>query len=222
MKIEKFTNKILSSNSYIIYNDGEKEIWIIDPGDKYQLLNWIKLNNKTVKGILLTHSHIDHIYGVNAICSKFPELEIFTSEQALTGFYSSKANGSYYMEMPYVIEHKKINIVEDNCEIKLFGNKCKAIVLYTPGHNNDCISFIINENIFTGDAFIPGLKVHTKSKNSNKTSVIDSIKKIESHAKKSSIICPGHGDMIKFQDLSIEDLISKNNRINKILNDKIP
>ncbi len=214
MKVEKFTNKILSSNSYIIHNDEDREIWLIDPGDKSQLLDWITLNNKTVKGILLTHSHIDHIYGVNAICAKFPGLEIFTSEQALTGFYSAKANGSYYMEMPYLVEHKKITIVEDNCEIKLFGNKFKAIVLYTPGHNNDCISFIINENIFTGDALIQGHRIHTKSKNSNKQSVINSIHKIMSCANENTIICPGHGDMVKIKNISIDDIISKNKRIN--------
>ena len=41
-------------------------------------------------------------------------------------------------------------------------------VLETAGHNNGCLSFIIEKGIFTGDALIPGNPTVTKLKSGNK------------------------------------------------------
>ena len=32
-------------------------------------------------------------------------------------------------------------------------------VLATPGHDTSCLSYIIGDNLFTGDSYIPGIKV---------------------------------------------------------------
>ena len=194
MRVEKFTNKILSSNSYIIHSNSEKNVWVVDPGESEQLLRWINGNEKTVKGILLTHAHIDHIYGVNDICNKFPDLIIYASEFANEGMQSAKANGSYYMEMSYIIDHSNINIVKQNSTIELFMDKTIAKVISSPGHNNDCISFHIENNLFTGDALIPGVKIHTKSKQSNKTIAKNTVKRIFESFDDNTIIWPGHKD----------------------------
>ena len=168
MQVNQFTNSILSSNSYVIFKEEEKGVWVVDPGDSLQISNWLKDYDKTIKGILVTHYHIDHIYGVNDLCEEYRELKIYASKQSLIGLYSIKLNGSDYMEMPYKVLSKDIQIVDSNSEIELFDIGQKARVLLTPGHNNDCISFEIGRYLFTGDALIPGVKMHTKSKQGNK------------------------------------------------------
>jgi hydroxyacylglutathione hydrolase len=206
MIVKKFINKILSSNSYIVHTNDERNVWVIDPGESDQLLNWINENKKTVKGILLTHSHIDHIYGVNDICNEFQDLTIYASHFANEGMKSAKYNGSYYMGMSYVINHGNIDFVKENSTIELFKDKTIAKIISTPGHNNDCISFSIVNYLFTGDALIPGVKTHTKSKKSNKLIAIESISKILYNFTGDTIICPGHREMEILNLIEIPDL----------------
>ena len=211
MIVKKFTNNILSSNSYIIYTNDERCVWLIDPGESEQLLNWINENNKKVKGILLTHSHIDHIYGVNDICEKFHDLTIYASVFAKEGMCSAKSNGSFYIEMPYAINHNIITFVKENSKIELFKDKTIAKVISTPGHNNDCISFSIDNCLFTGDALIPGVKIHTKSKKGDKRIALESINKILYTFSGDTVICPGHREMEILSLIEIPDLIINRN-----------
>jgi len=206
MNVVKFTNKVLSSNSYIIHSDSEKHVWVLDPGDTEQILAWINTQKKTVKGILLTHSHFDHIYGVNNICETFPELIIYSSEFAREGLKSPKANYSYYMEMPYTVELDKIINISDGFEIDLLFKNIIARVLYTPGHNIDCVSYRIENYIFTGDALIPGIKVHIRPKQGSKKEANNSIKKILSVSNADTLICPGHGETNKLSTIN-KDII---------------
>lgn len=207
MKIKKFTNSILSSNSYIIFKEGESEAWLVDPGDSHPIFNWLRDNNKIIRGILLTHYHFDHIYGVNDICEKFPELKIYASELSLVGLFSPKINSSYYLETPYTVSFKNITVIGNNSEIELFNSGQKAKVLFTPGHNNDCISFEIGKYLFTGDALIPGVKVHTKSKKGDKLIAHKSISRIYGNYPGDTIICPGHKDICLLKDIEAKESI---------------
>ena len=213
MQIKKFTNSILSSNSYVIFKEEERHAWLVDPGDSQPIFNWLTENNKAVKGILLTHYHIDHIYGVNDILEEDQSIDIYASEQSLDGLYSSKMNGSLYMEMPYEVTSKEIQIVDANTEIELFASDIKAKVLSTPGHDNDCISFEVGDYLFTGDALIPGVKIHTKSKNGDKLIAQETIKRIFNQYNSSTIICPGHKEMTPLGEIQITEIFTNTNFI---------
>ena len=213
MIIKKFVNNILSSNSYIVYTKNERCVWVVDPGESEQLLNWVKENDKKIKGILLTHSHIDHIYGANAICKEFHDLTIFASVYAKEGMFSAKSNGSLYMDMSYVINHTNITYVKENSKIELFNVKTIAKVISTPGHNDDCISFSIDNCLFTGDALIPGVKIHTRSKKGDKRIAVESIEKILRDFSGDTLIYPGHKEAGILSSIQIPDL-AKSNRVN--------
>ena len=208
MQVKKFINRILSSNSYVIFKEEERYAWLIDPGDSRQIFDWLKEHDKTIRGILLTHYHIDHIYGVTDFVEEYPDLNIYASALSLVGLFSAKLNSSYYLEMPYEVASKDIQIVDANSEIDLFGNNIKALVLYTPGHNNDCISFEIGKYLFTGDALIPGFKVHTKSKYADKVVAQETISRIINNFHDDTIICPGHEDMTLLKDIKTEDFVN--------------
>jgi len=65
MLVKKYINRIFTSNSYLLYREEEKQVWVIDPGDTDQIIEWLDKNDKILKGMLITHSHFDHIYGIN-------------------------------------------------------------------------------------------------------------------------------------------------------------
>ena len=113
MKVQQFKNKLLSSNSYILYFEKNNCVWVIDPGDSGPLIDWIKSKNKTLKGILLTHSHADHTYGINDLIKHFPKAKKYSSFLSVEAFKSEKLNGSLYMEIPFTIDSEDFTFVSD-------------------------------------------------------------------------------------------------------------
>ena len=91
--VKQFVNSMFSSNTYAIFKIDSNKVWIIDPGDSIPLMSWIMTNKYLVKGILLTHYHIDHIYGVNDLKLNYPGISIYASPLSLEGLYSPKLNG---------------------------------------------------------------------------------------------------------------------------------
>lgn len=200
LEVIRFVNSIFTSNSFILYFIGDNGAWVVDPGDSVPILLWLKNNNKNLRGILVTHSHFDHIYGINDLCDNFPEVVIYASKQAREGMFSAKLNSSHYTETPFVVKCTNIKIVEEPYHILLTEN-IYAKVIATPGHNNDCLSFEINQHLFTGDALIPGIKVYTKSKFGNKLLAKESIDRIFNSYNPTTLICPGHGDICHLEDI---------------------
>lgn len=167
-------------------------VWVVDPGSSIdELIDWIDNNKKYVCAALITHAHFDHIMGLNKLINQYPKIEIYASPNATEGFLSEKLNGSYYQEIPFVINRKDYICVNEGDTIKMW-DECVINVLETPGHGRDCLSFYIHGNLFTGDALIPGVKVYTKLKNSNKNDAINSINRLIRQFDANTMIWPGH------------------------------
>lgn len=201
MLVKRFVNTVFNSNTYLLYKLEERKAWVIDPGSNpNELIAWLCANEKQLGGILLTHTHFDHIYGLNDMQEKFPEAKIYASIFAINGMISSKVNGSLYMEIPFTIEQRDYITVSENDKIELWENVF-MIVIETPGHDLDCISFHVCNNLFTGDALIPGIKVFTKFKTSEKRQAEISIQKIKDNFPSDCIVWPGHEQSCKLESI---------------------
>ena len=61
----------LYAHTYVLI-DENKQCVVIDPAKAYDgLVNYIKKNDLSLKGILLTHGHADHIRGVDTLVNAF-------------------------------------------------------------------------------------------------------------------------------------------------------
>ncbi len=193
MKVIQIPVEIYTSNIYKI-NIGDN-VWFVDMGNAKLAIESLSVNEK-VRGVLITHAHYDHIYGINEFCETFPECLVFASEYAKDGLFSDKLNLSFYHENPIIYEGGKVEIIKDKDEIYLDTNhviKC----LYTPGHNLGSMCFKIGNYLFTGDSFIPGIPVVTKLKSGDKQQNELSLQRIKSLIEADTIVCPGHGPMFK-------------------------
>lgn len=207
MYIERFVNSIFNSNAYILYTDIDDDVWIIDPGDAKPILEWIDNHHKYVKGILVTHAHFDHIYGINEILDIYGEAEVIASEEGITGLKSSSRNMSLYHDSPYeVYDHAIFKPLKDLEEMSLF-NSVPLKAYWTPGHNSDCLSFWIGDNLFTGDSLIPNVKTFTKGRTGSKMEAEISIKFLISNFNKDTLLWPGHGCSCVLKDIDISKLI---------------
>lgn len=208
LNITKVVNKTLLSNSYLIYPNNIDSIWVLDPGDNKSIMDYVIESKRELKGILVTHSHFDHICGINNLTVEFPDVDIYASEEAIKGLRSSKINMSIYTDFPFEIKDGNFITVYNNSRI-ILDEELLATVISTPGHSNDCISFHIDNYLFTGDSLIPGIKVHTKSKGANTELANLSINQIFNNYSPETIVCPGHSDIKILKEINITDCITK-------------
>lgn len=81
----------LRNFTYLILDDQTGESWVIDPYEAVPVIEYIKKNHLSLKGILNTHQHFDHIRGNAALVDTFhsPVRKLKDSETIkLSGKYS--------------------------------------------------------------------------------------------------------------------------------------
>ena len=75
MIIRQVVNTIFKSCSYVVSQDNI--VWLVDCGEVDSILPLI---DGRLAGVLLTHAHFDHIYGLNTLLELFPDVPILTNE----------------------------------------------------------------------------------------------------------------------------------------------
>ena len=65
------------NDNYLWLIHDNKEAAIVDPGDPAPVLKKLTEDNLTLKYILVTHHHMDHIGGIQTLKSKFPDAIVF-------------------------------------------------------------------------------------------------------------------------------------------------
>jgi len=163
VEIYQVVNTIFRSCSYVVSQKGIS--WLVDCGDVDQIMPLV--DGKLV-GVLLTHAHFDHIYGLNHLLRFYPDVVIWTNKAGMDGLFSDKLNFSRYYGDPFVLnQHDRVSLVTDGEEVPLFGN-IKAQALFTPGHSPGCVTWMVEDAVFTGDSYIPGVKTVTNIPHSDK------------------------------------------------------
>ena len=194
LTVDYFTNRIFNSRTYILSKEGSDEVWLVDCGDADRLLE--RIGNKSIKGVLLTHAHSDHIYGLEDLINQFPQVMVYTNTAGIEALKSPKLNISrYHSEYPDISidRPENVRVVGEGDGLKIFGIDVK--VYETPGHDPSCLTYIVEDKAFTGDAYIPGVKVFTGFPHSNRKLAQESVKKILKLSE-GKMICPGHGEMV--------------------------
>lgn len=185
MMVSRIVNSFYQSCTWVL--DGT---CIVDCGDVEPLLPL--LNEENFSAVLLTHGHYDHIYGLNELCSHFPKAKVYCSEWTRRQLFDEKLNVSYYHEMPFVFAYpERIHLVDNGFKIDL-GDGSSVAAVMTPGHTPGCITWMTDEALFTGDSYIPGVKVVTRLPHGDKRLAAQSIELIQSLADAGRSICPGH------------------------------
>ena len=186
MTIRQIVNSVYNSCSYVLTQD--KQSWLVDCGDVDQILPLVE---GKLQGVLLTHAHFDHIYGLNNLVSLFPGLTVYTIMAGFNGLLSDKLNFSRYYGDPFIFDSPdNVKLVRDGECISLFeGVEIKAVA--TPGHSPGCVTWVTEDAIFTGDSYIPGVKTVANLPHSDKELALKSEALIRDMVE-NRLIYPGH------------------------------
>ncbi len=143
MEMERLTLKLLSENCYIYHND--KECILFDPGSDFEYIkSYLEKKNLSVKLILLTHCHFDHVGAVSDLKDYFnAKVMCHKNEEVILKAVNDST--SFYGVMPVKIPEID-KFIEDNDVIDF--NNIKIKVLHTPGHSAGSVCFYIEEDNF--------------------------------------------------------------------------
>ena len=155
MEVGSIINSVFTSVTYVLSDPAWNEIWLVDCGDVEKLDPSVP-----VAGVLLTHAHFDHIYGLNKLLERWPEAKVFTNEYGKGALENSRLNMSHYSGLlPDFVLEKPENVItiDEGSQIEVLGNPVEVMAM--PGHNPSCLAYIVNGKLFSGDSYIPGQKV---------------------------------------------------------------
>jgi len=195
MIIKSFTVNPFSMNCYLYWDEKTKEGVIIDPGayedfEKDDILNYIKANGITIKLILNTHGHIDHIIGNRWAKNEF-NVPLIMHKDDMTFIKNAMKQGAMYgVSFPQPPDPDKF--IDESDEIKFSDTVFK--ILHTPGHSPGSVCFVDEKEkiIFGGDVVFRGSIGRTDLWMGDMDVLLDSIQNKIFIYPDNYIIYPGH------------------------------
>lgn len=191
IQIKEIVNSIFTSKTYILFCEGNNKAWLVDIGDDEPVVSYLLEKGLTVCGIFLTHAHFDHIYGLLELIRRYPQCKVYVTEYAKEALASDKLNLSKYHETPVTYEGDNVVVVHEGERMNLFEGEPIMEFFETPGHNPGCLTMVLGDKIFTGDAYIPGVGANTQLPHANKEQAQQSMERILKLAEGKTALC-GH------------------------------
>lgn len=202
LKIGRIVLGVCSTNTYFVYREGAEECIVIDPAD-YGRMIFANLNKNRLRvaGILLTHGHFDHIWGVEELRAAANEVAehhgyaavpvyACDAERELLG--SARKNVSESAGRACTVDADVY--VKDGEEIEIAGVRCRVIA--TPGHTEGGCCFYFEEAGFCvcGDTIFQESVGRTDLPTGSMGTLIRSIKEKLFALPEDTKLYPGHGD----------------------------
>ena len=180
----------LQVNCYILADEKTKEAVVIDPGDDAEdILKIIKEKGLSVKYIVNTHGHFDHV-GANAKLKDATGADILLHE-ADAELLSSSLGQARMFGMKTAPSPPADRYIRDGDIIT--AGEVSLRVLYTPGHSSGGISLLEDDMVFTGDALFAGSIGRTDRPGGDLMTLIGAIKTKLLDLPDDTRVFPGHG-----------------------------
>ncbi|MBR5738570.1 MAG: MBL fold metallo-hydrolase [Lachnospiraceae bacterium] len=180
----------LETNCYLVWNEASKEGFLVDPGsDPEWILSEIRTNGISLKAILLTHGHFDHMLAVPELLKRLP-VPVFCGKKELEMLSDPSLNLSYAYCGPMTVTADRA--VTDGEELLIAGFRIR--VLETPGHTVGSVSYYLPDEalVFSGDTLFFETFGNTKLPTGSFKDITDSIRNKLLKLPDETTALPGH------------------------------
>jgi len=197
IKVEKFVFSPFSENTYVIWDDETKETIIVDPGcfdenEENILTEFISANELTIKYLINTHCHIDHIFGCAFIKEKYNPYFLIPEEDLPLLQNAGKQAEMFGVEIksppkPDQYLSEDLVLTLNQSEIKFF---------FTPGHTPGefCLYLEKEKILISGDVLFKESIGRTDLWGGNYDTLINSINTKLLTLPNDVKAYPGHGE----------------------------
>ncbi len=184
----------LQCNCSVIGDEGTREAMVIDPGaDINDVLALVRKHRLTVKQIVITHAHIDHVGGAMKLrqITGAPIL-LNQNDYALLKMLDVQA-AWVGMASPGKVEIDQ-SLAEGE---KLRAGSLEATVLHTPGHTEGsvCLYFSAQQKLIAGDTLFAGSIGRTDLPGGSLEKIMSSLHQRVLALPDETIVVPGHGPL---------------------------
>jgi hydroxyacylglutathione hydrolase len=191
MDVRMFTVGPVQENTFLFRREGSDKALIVDPGDEPdKLLRAIEALGVTLDGILITHTHFDHV-GAVAPVAKATGAEVWVPaiEKPVLGDIMR------YVPWPGIgpfesweAEHT----VAGGERLELGGFEID--VIFTPGHSPGHVTYSIADEraIFSGDVLFQGSVGRTDLPGGDWPTLFESIRTLVDSLPEETTVYPGH------------------------------
>lgn len=192
MILETFPVGLLQCNCTILGDETTGEAMVVDPGDNIpQILTRLAKHKLTLKQIVVTHGHIDHVGGAVAL-KKATGAPVLLNENDLPLLrMMSEQAGWLGIATPEVAAPDAS--AEDGMTAGIAGHT--ATVLHTPGHTQGsiCLHFAPENLLLAGDTLFAGSIGRTDLPGGDGRQILRSIHDRVLPLPDATRVIPGHG-----------------------------
>ena len=191
MDVRMFTVGPVQENCFLLRRDGSDRALIVDPGEEAEkLLGAIESLGVTLDGILLTHTHFDHV-GAVAPVAKATGAEVWVPEiekPVLADIMSFVPWPGFGPFESWDAEHT----LRGGERLELAGFEID--VLSTPGHSPAHVTYSIPDEqaIFSGDVLFQGSVGRVDLPGGDWPTLLEAIRSLVDSLPAETTVYPGH------------------------------
>lgn len=166
MIVEAFYDPQTFTLTYVVFDPGTRDAVVIDPvldydpvastvssGSVDRVSEFLRRERLVLRAVLETHAHADHLSGSQVLRARFPGAIVAIGDRIreIQGVFK----GVFDLGEGFAVDGRQFDRLLADEEVLAAGS-LKVRVIATPGHTPACVSFLIEDAVFTGDAiFMP-------------------------------------------------------------------
>ena len=166
MQIEAFYDQSTGTMTYVVFDEASRDAIVIDPVLDYEpqssstatlcvekILVFLKEKQLTVRMIMETHAHADHLSGAQIIKKDYPGAQVAIGD----GIIKVQETFKKVFALPpsFPADGSQFDRLLADGETVQIGTLSFEVIA-TPGHTPACSSYKFGKHVFTGDAlFMP-------------------------------------------------------------------
>jgi hydroxyacylglutathione hydrolase len=199
------------TNCYLLFDPVTLDAALIDvAGPIERLLATVRKEQLTIRYLLFTHGHFDHVLGLPAIRDTFPDAMVcihplefedmqYQREWAIEHFGEEFI--SEWMNDPELRKVVEFDVktfgepdllLEDGASLE-FGSRLIHLI-HAPGHSRGGVCFAVDGILFSGDVLFSGSVGRVDVQNSSRGDQIDSVRRLYRELPDDTVVYPGHGE----------------------------
>ncbi len=191
MKIHKLRPlSVCATNSYIVETESKNAVLIDAPDNAEYIISQLDRLGLSLKKILLTHGHCDHIAATEELREKLG-CEVCVHESDSEMLKGSADNLSMYINGEPCKEVKSFEALKDGDEVSV--DELTFRTVHTPGHTKGSVCYICENTIFSGDTLFCGSVGRTDFPGSSREEQKKSLSILKA-LKGDYVVMSGHGE----------------------------